>query len=26
MSHNHVFRGGPKYTIFSLSARGMYLV
>jgi len=26
MSRNHVFHSGPKYTIFSLSGRGMSLV
>jgi len=26
MSHNHVFRSGPKYTILSLCIRGMSLV
>ena len=25
MSRNHVFRGGPKYIILSLSGRGMSL-
>ena len=24
MSHNHIFRSGPKYTILSLSGRGMF--
>jgi len=26
MSHSHVSHGGPKYTIISLSGRGMSLV
>jgi len=26
MNRDHIFRGGPKYTILSLSGRGMSLV